>query len=138
MQIPERSKFVTLFMVRYTLVQVKCRRRDFKRETLKPASPGFLFFKDVCGHQKIVLQRNFSQGKEKIPMTDERIKGTVKWFNASKGYGFIAPENGGKDVFVHHSAIQMEGYAELNENDTVEFSIEQGPKGPAAARVVRL
>jgi CspA family cold shock protein len=71
-------------------------------------------------------------------MTDERIKGTVKWFNASKGYGFIAPEDGGKDVFVHHSAIQTDGYADLNENDTVEFSIEQGPKGPAAARVVRL
>jgi CspA family cold shock protein len=71
-------------------------------------------------------------------MTDERIKGTVKWFNASKGYGFIAPEDGSKDVFVHHSAIQTDGYADLNENDTVEFSIEQGPKGPAAARVVRL
>jgi CspA family cold shock protein len=71
-------------------------------------------------------------------MTDERIKGTVKWFNASKGYGFIAPEDGSKDVFVHHSAIQTDGYADLNENDTVEFSIEQGPKGPAAARVIRL
>lgn len=71
-------------------------------------------------------------------MADNRIKGTVKWFNASKGYGFITPEDGSKDVFVHHSEIQMEGYAELNENDTVEFSIEQGAKGPAAVRVVRL
>jgi CspA family cold shock protein len=71
-------------------------------------------------------------------MTDDRIRGTVKWFNASKGYGFSAPEDGSKDVFVHHSAIQTDGYADLNENDTVEFSIEQGPKGPAAARVVRL
>jgi CspA family cold shock protein len=71
-------------------------------------------------------------------MTENRIKGTVKWFNGSKGYGFIAPEDGSKDVFVHHSAIQMEGFADLNENDSVEFSIEQGPKGPSAIRVVRL
>ena len=69
-------------------------------------------------------------------MVDQRITGTVKWFNASKGYGFITPEGGGKDVFVHNSAIQTEGFAELNENDRVEFSIEQGAKGPAAARVV--
>ena len=69
-------------------------------------------------------------------MADQRIVGTVKWFNASKGYGFITPDGGGKDVFVHHSAIQMEGFAQLNENDRVEFSIEQGAKGPAAARVV--
>ena len=71
-------------------------------------------------------------------MSDTRIKGTVKWFNGTKGYGFIAPEDGSKDVFVHHSEIQMEGYANLDENDQVEFSIEQGPKGPAAVRVVRL
>ena len=71
-------------------------------------------------------------------MTEQRIKGTVKWFNATKGYGFIAPEDGSKDVFVHHSAIQMEGYASLEENDTVEFSVEQGAKGPSAVRVVKL
>lgn len=71
-------------------------------------------------------------------MTEQRIKGTVKWFNATKGYGFIAPEDGSKDVFVHHSAIQMEGYASLEENDTVEFGVEQGAKGPSAVRVVRL
>ena len=71
-------------------------------------------------------------------MTENRIKGTVKWFNGSKGYGFIAPEDGSKDVFVHHSAIQMEGFADLNENDSVEFSIEEGPKGPSAVRVIRL
>ncbi len=64
--------------------------------------------------------------------------GTVKWFNAEKGFGFIAPDDGAKDVFVHHSAIQMEGYASLEENDRVEFSVEQGPKGPAAVNVVRL
>jgi CspA family cold shock protein len=71
-------------------------------------------------------------------MTADRIKGTVKWFSGSKGYGFIAPEDGSKDVFVHHSAIQMEGFADLNENDKVEFGIEQGPKGPSAVQVVQL
>ncbi len=67
-----------------------------------------------------------------------RIKGTVKWFNATKGYGFIAPEDGSKDVFVHHSAIQMEGYASLNENDQVEFTVEASPKGPQAVDVVKV
>ncbi|MBN1123057.1 MAG: cold shock domain-containing protein [Anaerolineae bacterium] len=68
----------------------------------------------------------------------ERITGVVKWFNATKGYGFIAPDDGSKDVFVHHSAIQMDGYASLDENDRVEFSVEQGQKGPAAANVVKI
>ena len=67
-------------------------------------------------------------------MSDERITGSVKWFNDQKGYGFIAYE-GGKDVFVHHSAIDAEGYRSLIEGDRVEFSIEQGPKGPAAVNV---
>jgi CspA family cold shock protein len=67
----------------------------------------------------------------------DRIQGTVKWFNASKGYGFIAHE-GGKDVFVHFSAITMEGYRTLNEGDKVEFTIEDSPKGPQAATVVKL
>ena len=67
----------------------------------------------------------------------DRITGTVKWFNASKGYGFIA-HDGGKDVFVHFSAIQSEGYRSLNEGDKVEFSIEDSPKGPQATNVVKL
>jgi CspA family cold shock protein len=71
-------------------------------------------------------------------MSEQRMTGTVKWFNASKGFGFITPDGGTKDVFVHHSAIQTTGYADLNENDRVEFSVEQGPKGPAAAHVVKL
>ena len=71
-------------------------------------------------------------------MSSTRIQGVVKWFNATKGYGFIAPDDGSKDVFVHYSAIQAEGYASLNENDRVEFSIEQGAKGPAAVNVVRI
>ena len=63
-----------------------------------------------------------------------RITGTVKWFNATKGYGFIA-QDGGEDVFVHFSAIQMEGYRKLKEGQVVEFSIEKGPKGLQAADV---
>ncbi len=66
----------------------------------------------------------------------DRIQGTVKWFNSAKGYGFIARE-GGKDVFVHFSALQMDGYRTLNEGDKVEFSIEDSPKGPQATNVVK-
>ena len=65
----------------------------------------------------------------------EREKGTVKWFNGSKGYGFITRENGG-DVFVHFSAIQSSGFRSLDENQRVEFTVEQGPKGPQATNVV--
>lgn len=65
---------------------------------------------------------------------NERITGTVKWFNASKGYGFIARE-GGPDVFVHYSAITGEGYRNLEEGQKVEFSIAQGPKGLQASDV---
>lgn len=61
--------------------------------------------------------------------------GTVKWFNATKGYGFIVQDNGDKDVFVHHSAIQMEGYRSLEEGQRVSYDVEQTPKGPAAANV---
>jgi CspA family cold shock protein len=64
-------------------------------------------------------------------------KGTVKWFNDQKGYGFITPENG-NDVFVHHSAIQGEGYKSLGEGQQVEFQIEKGPKGEQATNVVKL
>ncbi|MGI6208782.1 MAG: cold-shock protein [Anaerolineae bacterium] len=68
----------------------------------------------------------------------ERIEGTVKWFSRDKGYGFIIPDNGGKDVFVHYSAIEGTGFRNLEENDRVEFEIEDSPKGPQAARVTRL
>ena len=66
---------------------------------------------------------------------DERLVGTVKWFNARKGYGFIGRDNG-EDVFVHFSAIQMDGYRRLDQGQDVEFSIEEGPKGIQAAEVV--
>ena len=63
----------------------------------------------------------------------ERIVGTVKWFNGSKGYGFIARENG-PDVFVHYSAIQSDGFRNLDEGQKVEFEVEQGNKGPAGCQ----
>ncbi|MBK8782902.1 MAG: cold-shock protein [Anaerolineales bacterium] len=65
----------------------------------------------------------------------ERIIGTVKWFNGSKGYGFLARE-GGADVFVHFSAIQGDGFKNLEEGQKVEFTVEKGPKGPQATNVV--
>ena len=61
--------------------------------------------------------------------------GTVKWFNATKGFGFIVQDNGGKDVFVHHTAIMQEGYRSLEEGQRVEYDVEQTPKGPAASNV---
>ena len=68
----------------------------------------------------------------------DRITGTVKWFSRVKGYGFISPDGGEKDVFVHFSAIMGEGYRNLEEGQRVEFSIEDTPKGPQAAQVVDL
>ncbi|QCB92441.1 transcription antiterminator/RNA stability regulator CspE [Cellulomonas shaoxiangyii] len=61
--------------------------------------------------------------------------GIVKWFNAEKGFGFIAPEDGGADVFVHYSAITTSGYRSLEENQRVQFDVQQGPKGPQASNV---
>ena len=63
------------------------------------------------------------------------IEGTVKWFNDSKGFGFITPDDGGKDLFAHHSNIQMEGYKSLKENQKVSFDVVEGPKGPAASNI---
>lgn len=67
-----------------------------------------------------------------------RLKGTVKWFNNAKGFGFIGREDGNADVFVHYSAINSDGYKSLQEGDHVEFEIVEGQKGPQAGNVVRL
>jgi len=90
--------------------------------------------------QRVALRLAFKRfrcrqkGKQSM---SERETGTVKWFNAAKGYGFIARE-GSEDVFVHHSAIQGEGYKSLDEGQRVEFAVEQGPKGLQATNVVGL
>ncbi|MFC0180120.1 MULTISPECIES: transcription antiterminator/RNA stability regulator CspE [Thorsellia] len=67
-----------------------------------------------------------------------KIKGQVKWFNESKGFGFITPEDGSKDVFVHFSAIMTDGFKTLAEGQNVEFEVAEGPKGPSAANVTSL
>ncbi len=67
-----------------------------------------------------------------------RTTGTVKWFNDQKGFGFITPEDGSQDCFVHHSAIQMQGFKTLAEGAKVEFDVVQGQKGPAAENVTTL
>jgi CspA family cold shock protein len=65
------------------------------------------------------------------------MRGTVKWFNAAKGFGFITPTDGGDDVFAHYSAIDMDGYKTLSEGQEVEYDLEDGPRGPKAGKIRR-
>ena len=80
---------------------------------------------------------NFLELPKEANTMSERIMGTVKWFNGIKGFGFIERE-GGKDVFVHFSSIQGDGFRNLQEGQRVEFNVEQGPKGPQASNVTTL
>jgi len=75
---------------------------------------------------------------KKVIFMSNKMTGLVKWFNAEKGFGFISPTDGSKDVFVHFSAIQSDSFKTLDEGQKVEFTIENGAKGPAAANVVAL
>jgi cold shock protein len=86
---------------------------------------------DRYGHSRTSTSSN----SEELVM---RTSGTVKWFNDSKGFGFITPENGAKDCFVHHSAIEGNGFKSLAEGDKVEFDMVEEPKGPKAQNVVRV
>jgi cold shock protein len=70
-------------------------------------------------------------------MSTDRKKGQVKWFNDAKGFGFIAPEDGGDDVFVHFQSIEGDGFKSLREGETVEFDVKDGPKGLQAANVIK-
>ena len=74
---------------------------------------------------------SFRQLKKEVEMAT----GKVKWFNDSKGFGFITPDDGGKDLFAHHTSIMMDGYKSLKENQAVSFEVKDGPKGPAAANI---
>jgi CspA family cold shock protein len=90
--------------------------------------------KDPTRDGSFFLSRNLSsEGSVTV-----RSLGTVKWFNDSKGFGFITPDGDQKDCFVHHSAIQAQGFKSLSEGDRVEFDIVQGQKGPAAENVTKI
>ncbi len=81
------------------------------------------------------MARKGASAGSTVGLDTDRIIGTVKWFNDAKGFGFITPEAGGKDVFVHFSAIDREGFKSLAEGDRVEFDVVEGQKGPQAANV---
>jgi CspA family cold shock protein len=91
-----------------------------------------------AAHRKVTIARRREQHLAQEFHQMARITGTVKWFNDAKGFGFITPENGEKDCFVHHTAIQAQGFKSLAEGERVEFEVVQGQKGPAAQNVVKL
>ena len=116
-----------MYESRYTCLRVR-----FKDCDLRPRGVGSdlaVFLWDHAKGLKVIDQKRRFQRLW--------VKGKVKWFNDQKGFGFITPENG-KDVFVHHSAIQGEGYRSLGEGQDVEFEIVNGPKGEQAQNVVKI
>jgi cold shock protein len=94
----------------------------------------YTFFAAVWNRAEI---EDFSGGPQEREAHVERLKGTVKWFNNAKGYGFLGRDDG-PDVFIHYSSITTEGYKSLQEGDQVEFEIVQGQKGPQAANVTKI
>ena len=88
--------------------------------------------------QEYASHKNTARDTVEWPLTGQGVTvstGTVKWFNESKGFGFITPDGGGQDLFVHHSEIKTTGYATLSENQKVQFEVGQGKKGPCATNV---
>lgn len=108
-----------------------------------PVSEGIKFAGVVYRHELIPYGTFGQPGERQSPPTDFKegkrmISGTVKWFNAEKGFGFISPDDGSSDVFVHYSEIQGNGFRSLEENQKVSFETEAGNKGPAAVSVTVL